>query len=428
MELLNKCLTNLKEKGADKSEVYLTKEIKQEMNIHSGEIKLLRTLEEYNLEMSAIIDDKKDTIKLSEIDDQSIEEAASEVIENAKNSQPDEANDISENALQKEFQDDKTDVDIELMHERLHNFIQKVDQEFPDVIIEEAILVYNDRYDYYSNSNGVNLTSNSDNYSFFVMFFAKKEQKTSSFNYTFTCTKDLDKEILELGSLSYLLEQSIEHLEPKNLENKKITGDVIITPDCMNELLSFVLAHLQNHYLISGISKFQDRIDEKVIDDKFTLRTEPDSGVLADKNYFGKDGIVNENDYIFENGVLKNYLLDLYGSKKTGFDRGPSTGVNLVMENGERSFEEMIESVDQGIVLSRFSGGAPAPNGDFSGVAKNSYYIEDGKIKYPIKETMVSGNLFDMLQNIKGISKERINNGESLLPYVQFQNVTISSK
>ncbi|OWZ83768.1 TldD/PmbA family protein [Natranaerobius trueperi] len=428
MELLDKCINLLKEKGADKSEVYLTKEIKQEMNIHSGELKLLRTLEEYNLEMTAIIDNKKDTIKLSDIDEKSIEEAVSEVIHNAKNSQPDEANDISDVILEKDFQDKEVDMDINMMHKRLHNFISKVETDYRDLVIEEAILVYNDKYDYYANSNGVKLSSNSDNYSFFIMFFAKKENKTSSFNYTFTCTKDLEKELLELGALSDLLEQSIEHLEPKNLETKKITGEVIITPDCMNEMLSFLLTHLQSHYLISNISKFQGKLNEQVLDDKLTLKTEPDSEVLANKSYFARDGIVNKNDYIIKEGVLKNYLLDLYGSKKTGYERGPSTGVNLVMENGDKTYDEMINSIEKGIILSRFSGGEPAPNGDFSGVAKNSYYVEDGKIKYPIKETMVSGNLFEMLENIVAISKERVNNGVTLLPYVKFKDVTISSK
>ncbi len=428
MELLDNCLQKLQNKGADKSEVYLIREIKEEMNIHSNEIKLLRTLDEYNLEMTAIVDNRKDTIKLSEIDDESVEQAAKEVIENAKNSQTDEANDIASSPVNKTFRDYKTEVDLELMHEKLQDFLKKVKNKYPDVIIEEAILTYHDRTDYYANSNEVYLSSDSDNYSFVIMFFAKRDEKTSSFNYTFTCTEDLDRDLLEMGSINNLLKQTEEHLEPKSIEHKKIIGDVVITPDCMNEMLSFVLNHLQNQHLISGISYFQDKLGELVVDEQITLRTEPDSDKLAIKRYFGDDGIINRNDYIINQGVLNNYLLDLYGANKTGYQRGPSTGSNLIMSNGERDYKELVRSIDKGIILSRFSGGHPAPNGDFSGVAKNSYYIEDGEVKYPIKETMISGNLFEMLKNIKGISSERINNGESLLPYVQFGNMTISSK
>ena len=88
----------------------------------------------------------------------------------------------------------------------------------------------------------------------------------------------------------------------------------------------------------------------------------------------------------------------------------------------------MIKSVERGILLARFSGGYPSDNGDFSGVAKNSYLIENGEIKYPISESMISGNFAEMLKNIKAISKERIDYGFSILPWIQVSGITISGK
>ncbi|MFP4661415.1 MAG: TldD/PmbA family protein [Halanaerobiales bacterium] len=428
MELLNKCLGLLEEKGADKAEVFLSHGFIDEMNINNGEISLLRSREEYHLNITAIIDQKKDFIQINQIDDQSIEAAVDEVIKNARNSQADEAHDIASELIEKEFEADKSKLDLELMHRRLRDFITKVELDYPDLVIEEAALEYIDKDKYYYNSNGVKLNSNNDTYLFSLVFFSKSGKQTSSFNYTNVFAKELEKEIYELGSINYLLRESVEHLDPVLIEDKKFTGDLIITPDCMNEVLNFLLSHLQNYYLIAGISNFKDKLGDKVLDEKFSLRTEPASDKLAVKHYFGHDGIVNKNAYIFENGILKNYLLDLYGSRKTGCDRGPSTGVNLVIESGDRSLEEMIRSIDKGIILSRFSGGHPAPNGDFSGVAKNSYYVENGEIKYPIKETMISGNIFELFQNIKGISKERINNGSSLMPFIHFADIVVSSK
>lgn len=427
MDLTKRCLDLLTEKGADKGEILLIRQIKHEMNVSCGEISLLRTREEYSLNMTAIIDQKKDFIQINKIDDNSIKEAVEELIKNAQSSQVDVANDISDQVDERVFEDTRTELDISLMHKRLSNFIKKVETDYPDLIIEEAILEYIDSHKYYQNTNGVKLSANNNNYLFSPMFFAKRGSKTSSFNYTAVFVKDLEKELYELGSIKHLLRESVEHLEPQYIQDKKFTGHLIITPDCLNNFLYFLLSHLSNYMLISGTSRFTEKINEKVLDEKFSLRTEPDSGLLAVKNYFGQDGIVNRNDYIFERGVLKNYLLDLYGSKKTGFDRGPSTGQNLIVECGDSSLDEIIRSTDKGIILSRFSGGHPSPNGDFSGVAKNSFYVEDGEIQYPIKETMISGNLFELFNNITGISKERINNGKSLLPYIQFKGVIISS-
>ena len=83
-------------------------------------------------------------------------------------------------------------------------------------------------------------------------------------------------------------------------------------------------------------------------------------------------------------------------------------------------------SVKEGILITRFSGGRPNDRGDFSGIAKNSYYIKDGKLAFPIQETTVSGNMVDLLQNITGISVERLNFGSSILPWVKVSGITAS--
>jgi len=93
---------------------------------------------------------------------------------------------------------------------------------------------------------------------------------------------------------------------------------------------------------------------------------------------------------------------------------------------GTKSFQEMIKDIDHGILLCRFSGGSPSDNGDFSGVAKNSYYIENGEIKHPVSETMISGNIAQMFMNIGDISNETIDFGDEVLPWISFDGITVS--
>ena len=100
----------------------------------------------------------------------------------------------------------------------------------------------------------------------------------------------------------------------------------------------------------------------------------------------------------------------------------------MVMRPGDRSLEEIIASIEKGILVGRFSGGQPSTNGDFSGVAKNSFLIENGKITHAVSETMISGNLADMLQNVVAISRERVADGSSVLPYAAFDGITVSGK
>ena len=88
----------------------------------------------------------------------------------------------------------------------------------------------------------------------------------------------------------------------------------------------------------------------------------------------------------------------------------------------------MIRGINKGILVMRFSGGQPAPSGEFSGVAKNSFLIENGKIAGALSETMISGCVPDMLRQIRGISSDKLKDGNVIMPYIAFDGLTISGK
>ena len=88
----------------------------------------------------------------------------------------------------------------------------------------------------------------------------------------------------------------------------------------------------------------------------------------------------------------------------------------------------MLASIDKGLFVGGFSGGNPGANGEFSGVAKNSFLIENGKIKCAVTETMINGNLADILQNITAVSKEQLCDGSAVVPYIAASGVVISGK
>ena len=89
---------------------------------------------------------------------------------------------------------------------------------------------------------------------------------------------------------------------------------------------------------------------------------------------------------------------------------------------------DMIRSIRSGLIVGGFSGGKPGTNGEFSGVAKNSYYVEDGEIQGAVSEIMINGNLADVLQNIRAISCETLSDGGIVVPYVLVDGIVISGK
>ena len=98
------------------------------------------------------------------------------------------------------------------------------------------------------------------------------------------------------------------------------------------------------------------------------------------------------------------------------------------MQPGQTDLEEMIQSTSYGILLNRISGGSPGVDGDLSGVMKNSFLIENGKITGALSETMFSANLAQMLQNVRQISKQTLCDGCFVLPWVKIGGITVSGK
>jgi len=375
--------------------------------------------------MMAIKDQKKGSLSINKINKDDIDEAISTVLNMAESSMPDDSYDISEYQESESFSKGNKEPALDTMYDRMEQFMEYSANTFPITIIEQAILDFSAGTSYYRNSNGVSFDETEGSYSFSVMFTSKEGKDTSSFNSAGFSSLDIDFPLYQGGSINRLLEESAAHVRTKSVP-EKFTGDIIVTPDCIMSFMGFILGNLSDFRLIAGTSLFREFMNQKIVHDSLSIHSKPLSDNLSGGYFVTSDGYKAEDLTIIENGVLQTFLLSLYGSKKTGLQRVSNSGGSLIIDNGETPLEEMIQSVQKGVLLSRFSGGSPSDNGDFSGVAKNSFYIENGIIQYPISETMVSGNIVDMFQKVKHISKEEVNFGDEIFPWVQLEGITVS--
>jgi PmbA protein len=178
--------------------------------------------------------------------------------------------------------------------------------------------------------------------------------------------------------------------------------------------------------IIAGTSPWKDKIGEIVADKGINVSYDPlDKRILNGSRL--QDGYLAYKQDIIKDGRLAAFALGEYASLKTGLPRAGATG-NMVVAGGELSVDALIAGVERGILINRFSGGSMSQNGDFSGVAKNSFLIENGKIAGAISETMVSGNMLEMLFDVAGISFETDCGGGSVIPWAAFNGVVISGK
>lgn len=422
------CLEALKRAGAAKAQCRLVDTEKYELNVDAGALSLARTGFDTEIRFTAITGGRRGAASLNGFDRDAIGRSAASAVAAAAASPVDPAYDIAPAQPAGTFDDGHAAPDLDLMCDRLSALLAHAKARHPKLNLRQVVLNFTRKTEYFVNSNGVDFTSSSGYYDGFVFFSSKDGQKISSFNYSMFAARALDRELADLALTDELFRQSGEQVDTRPLDGK-FEGDIIVTPHCLGIFLMFLnMQALRDAALISGSSPYKDKLGQRVASPGFTLRSLPVSPDMAGGYRVTPDGFAAENLTTIEDGILKSFVLSQYAANKTGLPRVSNACDCDVVEPGDKTLEELAAPIKRGLLVTRVSGNNPTEGGDFSAVAKNSYYIENGKILYPVSETMITCNIAKMLLNIKGISKERVHFGNSVLPWISFGGVTVSGK
>ncbi len=426
-DLVESCKEALLKKGADKAGCILVVQEKTEFTVNAGKLDLLRTTETGQLSLTAIRDQRKGSLTINDLSASAVETAIDETLGLAKISQPDEANDIAEGDSPKTFESGPSHPDLPLMQERLTDFLEHVKTHHPLAVLDQLIFDFTRSSRLFLNSKGVDLQEDKGLYALSTMFSSKKGKKSASFNYTGYESQNLEKPLDQCGSIHRLISENAKQIDTEVLDGK-FQGTVLISPDCLTDFLGMFTGMLGDYPLISGTSPYKDSLGELIASPCLSLHSRPLDPEIATGSHITRDGYIAQNTSILDHGKLETFLLGLYGSKKTGLARSLNNGDCWIVDPGDQDFEDLLKGIDRGVLLGRFSGGNPNENGDFSGVAKNSFLIEKAAVGPALSETMISGNIRDMLKSIEGISKQRIHFGGAVLPWIAIGGLTISGK
>ena len=418
----------LQHAGADKAQAGVSYTVTHEFNVDGGEFSLFRTLFDKQLTMTAIQGGKKGTVAQNRYDEETIQEGAKACLEAAASAQPDENWDFAPVSQNQDFELGAPTPDTHRLFDRCRELMADIKTRFPKIMMEQMIVAHKEIIRVQSNSYGVLFSTHQGQYEVMLMFSGHEGDKASSFFGSGVVTDSLDRPFMALGSIEKDLADVEKQIETTSVSGK-FEGTMVLMPGCVGELFYSLLYNFAGEGgLLTGTSPWKDKLGKKVADERITLSLAPlDERIVCGSRITG-EGFRAENFDIIKDGRLNAFLLGLYASNKLKLPRGKNDSMNAIIAPGDRSIDEIIASIDKGILVGRFSGGAPASNGDFSGVAKNSFLIEKGKIGPALSETMIAGNLGDMLNRLRAISTEQVADGMSVLPYMAFDGITISGK
>ena len=131
------------------------------------------------------------------------------------------------------------------------------------------------------------------------------------------------------------------------------------------------------------------------------------------------EGLPTQRTQLIKDGQLTNFLVDRIGAQQTGFARSgsgrresykyaPASRMrNTFIEPGDANIDDMIASIDKGIYASHMGGGSVTPGtGEFNFAVTEGYYIENGKIQYPVKAATLISTGPKVLKEISMIGQD----------------------
>jgi len=195
---------------------------------------------------------------------------------------------------------------------------------------------------------------------------------------------------------------------------------VVLGPGWPGILLHEAIGHgLEGDFNRKGSSAFAGRVGQRVAAKGVTVL---DDGTIADRRgslNVDDEGNVSQRNVLIEDGILKGYLHDamnarLMGVKSTGNGRRESYAhvpmprmTNTYMLAGEKSPEEIVASIKKGLYATNFGGGqVDITSGKFVFSASQAYWVENGKILYPVKGATIVGSGPECLKRVSMIGND----------------------
>ena len=373
-------LSVLRAEGADNARCIVNASETREFNVDNGVFSLYRTLYGSGVSLKALVGGREGTASGNSFEDDALKALCKECMASAKAGKPDDANTIASENRKLSFDRGGEDCDEDRLFERSRELLEDVKKRFPRITIEQMIVSHVRTETVQADLSGTVYSLISGRYMLSLMYSAHDGEKSSSFFDSSAVCKDLEKPFIKLGRIEQELKEVEKQIETKALSGK-FEGSVILTPSVFADIIDSAMDFAFGSTLFEGTSPWKDSLLKKVADEKLTVSLAPlDERILTGSPVSG-EGFLNRNFTPIEKGVLKSFVLSRYYAKKLSMQPSPNATGRYVVEGRDKSVADMVKGIKRGLWIGRLSGGAPASNGDFSAVAKNSFLIEDGEIK-----------------------------------------------
>ena len=240
---------------------------------------------------------------------------------------------------------------------------------------------------------------------------------------------DVDKfDPVEASNIA--IEKALMSREAKAIEPGKYT--VILEPAASIGLLGRMFGAFNARTADEGRSFMSKegggtKLGEKIVDERVNVWSDPLHPDVPTSTWNGQGQALKKMNWV-ENGVVKNLAYGRYWAKKNGVDPVPFAP-NGIMTGGDASLEDLIKDTKKGILVTRlwYIRGVDPQTLLYTGLTRDgTFYIENGKIKHPVKNFRFNESPIIMLNNLETLGQQVRIDG-NLIPYMKVRDFTFTS-
>lgn len=195
---------------------------------------------------------------------------------------------------------------------------------------------------------------------------------------------------------------------------------VVVDPDLGGVFAHEALGHaVEGDLVVASESILENKLGQQIASEHINICDDPTLSMGFGSFPYDDEGVKGERKLLIENGILKGYILNRETAHKLGLEpnggaRAESFAVrplvrmsNTMIENGDHSFEELIEGVKYGVYAKGTRGGqVDVAKGSFQFSAQEAFLIENGELTQPLRDVALSGSTLDILRNIDAVGKD----------------------
>lgn len=420
-EFIDELFKEAKNNGFDEYEVYYVDRESLSINVYNEEVEKYNLTTSYGLSFRGKINEKIG-YSYTEILD---EEAIKMLVKNAKES----ALAIENEDIQFIYEGDKEYKEVNSYYKALENLPA-------DKLIDLALTMEKESKNLdsrVSSFGGCGIGYNKSKYGIINSKGLNLENKSNLLSAYVVPIIKVGEDMLD--GMGYVTANSLEEIDPKKLAKDGINEAVsriggksipsgkyktIINNEAMVSILSTFAGVFSGDAAQKGLSLLKDKEGDIIASKKVTLLDDPHLENGLGSASFDDEGVATKKKDIIHEGKLMTLLHNLKTAYKgntkstgNGFKSSYASPVgvsptNFYIQKGNKSFDELLEEVGEGLLITEFAGlhsGANSITGDFSLAAKG-FYIKDGKKDFPVEQITVAGNFFDLLKNVVEVGSD----------------------